>query len=262
MLLAMDIGNTDIVFGIVIGGSTRNQFRMASFPLKTSDEIGLFFLQMMEKHGLTLSHLNGAAICSVVPEQTSYAMRFVEDFLHQKPFVIHTGLSAPIQVNVDVPKELGADRFANAVAGFTKFGGPLIIIDFGSATTISVVTDSGGFIGGTIMPGLNTSAQALASKAAQLPFIHVAPPATLLGRNTVTAMQSGLFHGHLGAVSHLVAGLKSELGLAKPRVIATGGLAGVIAPFCPWIDAVEPFLTLDGISLLHRLSMDSERPAQ
>lgn len=259
MFLIVDLGNTDIVFGIRSGGETLHQFRMASTPPKTSDEIGIFFLQMLDRLGIQPSKLAGAAICSVVPEQTPQIERFVEEYLGRKPVVIDTGMPAPVRVKVDVPAELGTDRFANAVAGFSAYGGPLIVIDFGSATTITVITADGDLIGGTIMPGLKTSAQSLSAKAARLPFIPVAPPAGFLGTNTIEAMQSGVFHGHLGAVSHLVAGLKNELGLACAKVAATGGLSGIVAPLCPWIDIVDPQLTLEGIGILYELTAGSER---
>lgn len=260
MFLIVDLGNTDIVFGLRSEGKILHLFRAVSTPAKTSDELGIFFLQMLELRGIQVSQLTGAAVCSVIPGQIPPVERFIEEYVRQKPLVIHTGIPAPVRVKVDFPGELGTDRFANAVAGFTKFGGPLIVIDFGSATTITVVTSSGDLIGGTIMPGLKTSAQALSAKAARLPFIPLVPPAGFLGTNTIAAMQSGIFHGHLGAVFHLVAGLKKEVGIPCAKVVATGGLSAAVAPLCPWIDVCEPLLTLEGIAILHELAAESERP--
>jgi len=258
MILIMDLGNSEIVFGVRNGGSISLSFRMASAPPRTADEIGSFFLSMFAFHGLKVSQIAGTAVCSVVPEQIPQLERFSERYAGRKPVVIHTGMPAPVRVRVDMPAELGVDRFANAVAGFRRFGGPLIVIDFGSATTITAVTAGGDLVGGTIMTGLKTSAQALSAKAARLPFVPLTAPDSVLGRSTLSAMQSGIIHGHVGAVSHLVEGLRKELGPARANVVATGGLSGLLAPLCPWIDAVEPLLTLEGIGILHDAVAASE----
>ncbi len=259
MILIVDLGNTDIVFGLRRGGEILSPFRMSSVSPKTADEIGVFVLQMLGQHSVQPSQVTGVTVCSVVPDHLAQAVRFAEEYLGRKPVVIHTGMPAPVRVTVDVPAELGTDRFANAVAGFVKFGGPLIVVDFGSATTITAVTAAGELVGGTIMPGLKTSAQALSVKAARLPFIPLTTPETFLGKNTLAAMQSGIVHGHAGAVSHLVAGLRGEPGLSGAKVVATGGLSALLAPLCLCIDSVEPLLTLEGIGILGEMAAAAER---
>lgn len=251
MILVIDIGNSEIDFGLCEGPAVRIHFRKGTNLTETPDEIGLFLTQMLQRHRVPVGRVRGTAIASVVPDMTAIIGRMLRAEFGKEPFVVDPGAKLPIRIRVDSPAGLGADRVANAVAAFQKLGGPVIVIDCGSATTLSAVNGKGEFLGGAILPGLRGMMGALSRNTAKLPPLPLEVPARFIGRNTHEAMQSGVIHGWRGALEHLLDGMRREMGRAQPTVVATGGLAGFLQSVCPWLETVEPSLTLEGIARIY-----------
>jgi len=249
-ILAVDVGNSEIDFGLFDGRAVRLHFSKGTNTSESPDEIGLFLLEMFERKRIGTSKIKGAAMCSVVPEMTATVQRTIETLLSVKPFVLSADAELPIGFLIDNPREVGTDRLANAVAAYKNHGGPAIVIDCGTATTLSVVTSKGEFAGGAILPGLKTMIGALSLRTAKLPDIPLGKPERFIGRNTVEAIRAGVIHGFCGAITHLVSGITAELGSSRPKIITTGGLAPFLGSIIPWIDSMEPSLTLEGIGLI------------
>lgn len=253
MLLAIDSGNTNVVCAVYAGDDLRGSWRAATNPNRTADEYAVWLIQMMALAGLAPSDIDAAIIGSVVPEATFNLARLCQRYFASEPLIVgRADCSVGIGVDLEMPEEeVGADRLANAVAAQDRYRPPLIVIDFGTATTFDVVDRLGNYSGGVIAPGINLSLRALDMAAAQLPRIGIRRPATVVGRSTVPAMQSGVFWGYLGLVEGLVQRIRTERGEAM-EVIATGGLAPVLAEETDAIDHVDPDLTLWGLRLIYR----------
>jgi type III pantothenate kinase len=227
MLLTLDIGNTQIHGGVFDGDALLRQFRKSTHPLGTTDELGIFFTSVLRENGIDPARVDRIAVCSVVPAAL-YSMRGAcEVYFRCEPFVLQAGVKTGLKVRYRNPLEVGADRIAGAIAASQRRPGrDLIVVDCGTATTFDVITAGGDYLGGVIMPGMGVSAEALASRTAKLPRVEIARPDAALGRSTVESIQSGLYHGHVGAIRHLVAGLGREaFPGAEPHVIGTGGFA-------------------------------------
>ena len=251
MLLAIDIGNSHIVSGIFEGQQLRGTWRLATDHTKTLDEYGILYTSLLETHKVHPSMISGAIISSVVPQMTLTIESMVEAFFHQRPLVVSTDFPHGLTLCYDNPEEIGTDRLVNASAAFDRFRCCLIIVDFGTATTFCTVTEHGEYLGGAIAPGLKSAVDSLHLQTAKLPAIDLVKPKTVIGTNTVTSMQSGLIFGYAGLVDELVTKIQHEIG-RKALVIATGGLATVIAPISRTIREIKPDLTLEGLELLHR----------
>jgi len=249
MLLAIDIGNSNTVVGAFDDSNLINHFRLASNHGFTVDECGFFVLGLLEKLELKPAQVDRVIIASVVPRLTPVFQGMSQKYLSVEPIIVSSKIKLPIKIAYEDPSAVGADRIANAVAGFSKFGGPIIIVDFGTTTNFDVINDLGSYLGGAIAPGPETSAQELASRAARLFEVTVEKPKSVVGRNTANSIKSGLFFGTIGQVDHIIKLLRDELGGAA-RVIATGGLAEQFIPYCRYIESAHPVLTLEGLKII------------
>lgn len=250
MLLCIDVGNTHTQFGVYEKGKLRRDYRVASEVVRTEDEIGIVVLSLLEHDGVKLRSIKGVGISSVVPNVTGILERMSKKYFRCDPLIINTGLELGIKVDYDEPKAIGSDRICVAVAGYEKYGGPLIVLDFGTATTFDVVSKDGVYLGGAIAPGVETGAADLQRRAAKLPRIELRFPGTVIGKTTVASMQSGIMFGAVDAMEGMVRRLRSSLG-AEPKVVATGGYARIIAEKTKVIDHIEPALVLEGIRIIY-----------
>jgi type III pantothenate kinase len=251
MLLAIDIGNTNVVWGIFEGSTLLAHWRLATDPKTTADEYGVLCLSLLTRSGRTPEQVTGAIISSVVPALTGTFETMVGNYFHRSPLIVSTDMDMGLRLKYKNPKEIGSDRIVNAAAAYHKFRRDLTIVDFGTATTFCAVTGTGDYLGGVIAPGLGISAEALFARAAKLSKVELARPKTVIGTDTASSIQAGLLFGYAGMVDALVRRMEEELGRST-YVIATGGLASVIAPETTSIQKIEPLLTLEGLELLYR----------
>ena len=250
MLLAIDVGNTHTVIGLYDAERLVADWRIASLTHRTADENWLAIKSFCTEAGILPTGISGVGISSVVPDLTDIFEAMARKYLRVEPVTVSASLDLGIRILYKDPTAVGADRICNAVAGFRKYGGPLIIIDFGTATTYDVVSKEGDYLGGVITLGLESSAAELHRRAAKLPKIELRFPPSVIGRETVSSMQAGIMFGTVDAIEGIVRRIQKELG-ARTRVIATGGLSAVIARHTSIIEAVEPSLVLDGIRLIY-----------
>ena len=251
MLLAIDVGNTNIVVGVFRGETLVHTWRLTTIRERTSDELGILVSNLCERHDIRQSNIDGIIIASVVPQLTGTLMTMVSEYFGRVPLLFEPAVNGGIPILIDNPNEVGADRVANSIAAFAAYGKglPLIVVDFGTATTFDAVSAKGEYLGGVICPGPTLSAEALFQRAAKLPRIDVRKPPRVIGTNTIGAMQSGLFWGYVDMVEGLLRRMKAELGGAA-TVLATGGLASVVAPESNLIEHVDQDLTLHGLRLV------------
>lgn len=250
MLLAMDIGNSQTVVGIYDDGRLLRHWRVSTEARRTSDELALQLEGLLALMDLSLStSIDGVVISSVVPTLTEAFREMADRYLDSPPVIVGPGIRTGMAIRTDNPREVGADRLVNALAAFDKYGGPGIVVDFGTATSFDVYDDAGAFLGGAIAPGVQTSMAALTAGGAQLGAVELARPARAIGRSTVESMQSGAIYGFAGQVDRLVEALAGELG-GSPVVVATGGLALPITDVCRRIDHHDQWLTLRGLRLV------------
>ncbi len=257
MLLALDIGNTNIAFGIFEEETLRAKWSIATDLNKTADEYAVLLLNLLPQESLALSDIDHTVICSVVPPLDPVIDELSQRYLRTSPLVVSPGIKTGVRLGIDNPREVGADRVVNAAAAHRIYSGPIIIIDFGTATTLDAISEDGDYLGGAIAPGIGIAAEALFTRASKLPRIELIPPEHAIGRNTVTAMQSGVMFGYVGLVESLVSRIRQELG-GKVKVVATGGLAYVIAKETKVIDEVNPNLTLLGLRFIHEMNRSGE----
>lgn len=251
MLLVIDIGNTNITMGLYDGNNLINNFRLTTRFQRTSDEYGTFLVSFINASGYEASDISAAIISSVVPKiNYSFASSIIK-YLDVKPLFIGPGVKTGISIHIDHPSSLGADRLVDAAGAFYTYGGPCIVIDFGTATTFDVVTSKGEFIGGATSPGISITANALSSMAAQLPEIEITKPAVVIGKNTVTSMQAGVVFGYIGQTEYIIRKIKEEYGNQEMRVISTGGLGKIIANQTDLIDIYDPDLTFKGLKIIY-----------
>lgn len=247
-LLAIDIGNTNIVFGVHDGSAWTHQWRVQTVRERMPDEYAVLFRDFFSDAGLSLQQFEHAIISSVVPQLTSGIVRMVADHTGYPPLVVSAQVDTGIAITTQHPDRVGSDLIANAVAGYNRAGSSCIVVDFGTATTLTAVVEPGEMRGVAIAAGLLTTADALVGRTAQLPHVELVPPDSALGRNTIQAMQAGLVLGHLAMVEGLIDRIKREIGTAC--VVATGGLSTVLGPHTDHFDIVDPWLTLDGLRLI------------
>ncbi len=251
MLLTLDIGNTNIKTALFDGEEMVNYWRVSTSRVTTSDEYGITLMNLFAHEGRTVDDVHGIMISSVVPQVNFTIEHMCRNYFKKDPVFIGPGIKTGINIRYDNPRELGGDRIANAVAAYTIYGGPCITIDFGTTTTFGAISGKGEFLGGAICPGLKLSAEALVEKASKLPRFELVRPDSVIGKNTVTNMQSGMVFGYVGQVDYLVRRMKEELGAPNAKVIATGGMAVLIAKETNVIDKLDGLLTLKGLRLIY-----------
>lgn len=251
MLFVIDIGNTNIVSGIYDGDELVAQFRMATDKNRSSDELGLFFVQMLRMEGIDMAAIGDVIISSVVPPIMHAMENAVKKYIKRDPIVVTNDMDLGMRICLKNPAELGADRLVNAIAAYELYGGPALIVDFGTATTFCVVNREGDYVGGAIYPGLKISVDALVERTAKLPRIEIVKPEHVIGDGTVHGMQSGIVYGYTGAVDYLVRRMLDELGQGEANVVATGGLARLIAAESETIGHIDRNLTLKGLKLIY-----------
>ncbi len=253
MLLTIDIGNTNLTLGLYEGDKLGAHWRLATDHNRMPDEYGLQFLGLLQNAGKTLAELDGISLASVVPPLTGRVIQACREYLKQEPLVVDAGIKTGIKIRYEDPRAVGADRVCDAVAVMKLYGGPACVVDFGTATTFNAITKDGEYLGGAITAGINLAAEALYTRAAKLPRIDLQVPPSVIGRNTIHAMQSGLLFGYVSMVEGMVARFRSELG-NDMKVVATGGLAEVVAKETKVIDVIAPWLTLDGLRMIWELN--------
>lgn len=252
MLLVFDVGNTNIVLGLYDGDKMIYHWRAATNELKTADEYAASLGMMFQLDGVTFDMVTDIIISSVVPSVNPTLEYLCRRYFHVEPMMVGPGMKTGLNILYDNPRELGADRIVNAVAGITLYGGPLIIIDLGTATTFCAIDEKKRYLGGAVTPGIGISMEALFQRASKLPRIELTPASSVICKNTVSAMQSGIYYGAIGQVDGIVRRMKKEMGYKEIKVIATGGLADLIVSQSETIDVIDPLLTLKGLYILFK----------
>lgn len=259
MLLAIDVGNTQTLAGVYHGRALLHEWRISTIPGATADELAAHHDQILRLRGGSLGSLDEMVVGSVVPPLSSAYRDLAVRYLDREALVVGPGVRTGVSLAIDNPHEVGADRIANAVAALDRFGGPCIVVDFGTATNFDVVSAAGEYLGGVIAPGVEVSLDALTSRAARLARVDLDAPARIIGKSTVECLRAGIVHGTVAMVDGIVARMKEELG-PEALVVATGGLAGMVARHSVEIDEQEPLLTLEGLRLVHERNAAVETP--
>ena len=250
MILTLDIGNTNIKAGVFNGPELVDYWRISTDRTKSSDEYGILLLNLFA-HSKIDPAVDGIIMSSVVPTINFTIEHMCSNYFNQTPMQVVPGIKTGINLKYENPRELGSDRIVNAVAAYELYGGPCIFIDFGTATTFGVVSDRGEFLGGAICPGIKLASEALTERTSRLPKIELVKPESVIGRNTVSNMQSGLVYGFIGQVTYLIDCMKRELGAPDAKVIATGGMSRLIASGTDAIDEIDGLLTLKGLRIIY-----------
>ncbi len=249
MILSVDIGNSNLTLGVYQGETLIHRWRLSTVPLATADDLGISFRMLLTSNGVALDSINAVVYASVVPPLVGPFERMCNRYLGVAPLQVKPGTRTGIDIKYQDPREVGPDRIANAVAAQSRHKGPLVVVDFGTATTFDVISKAGQYAGGAILPGVGISTEALFAKAARLPRIDLSQPREAIGKNTVSSMRSGIVYGYAGAVDALIERIEKESGPLE-RTIATGGWARAIAPECKRVDEVDPDLTLEGLRII------------
>ncbi len=249
MLLVVDVGNTHITLGVFDKAEMKATFRMTAKQPRTSDEYGIQLCDLLEHRDFDIKEISDVIISSVVPDVMHSLTSAIIKYFHIRP-IVPTTLDMGLKINTEHPKEIGPDRIVDAVAAYEKYGGPVIVIDYGTATTYDIVTKDGVFEGGVISPGIRTSARALWGGAAMLPEIEIRKPESIIAKETVSSMQGGLVFGYIGQTEYIVKKMKAK-GYEDAKVVATGGLGNIIVPETDVIDIYDPLLTLDGLRIIY-----------
>ncbi len=252
MILAIDVGNTQIVVALFDGDALKKSWRISTDKNKSSDELGMVMMQMLSFSGIDKADIEDVIISSVVPPVMHSLTNAVKRYIGCTPLVVGAGVKTGLNIRYDNPREVGADRIVNAVAAIHKYGAPVVIVDFGTANTYCAVNREGEYLGGIITAGVKISMDALFERAAKLPKVEIVKPNGVIGKNTVSAMQAGAIYGQAGQVDRIVAEIKKELCTPDCRVVATGGFASLIAEESREIDVVDKTLTLDGLNLIYK----------
>ncbi len=253
MLIAIDVGNTNIVIGAYKDEKRLFHFRAATSAEKSRDEYGLLFYQLLDHRGIHPEDIEGVIISSVVPPVMYSLERAVKDYLGKTPIIVTNEMDLGMEILYENPKEIGSDRLVNAVAVLKRYSSPAIVVDFGTATTFCAINEKGQYLGGAICPGIKISVEALYARTAKLPRIELVPTDRIIGRTTVESMQAGVIHGYAGQVDYIAALMKKEMNCPDAKVIATGGLAAMIGREAKSIDIIDGMLTLDGLFEIYKM---------
>ena len=254
MLLAIDLGNTNIKYGVFDGDNMVASFRVSSRISRTADEYGSVLVGLLADRNINKKDITGIIFSSVIPALNYTICHMCEFFFGISPLVVGPGVKTGLNIKADNPKEVGADIIVNSVSAYNKYGGPIVVIDFGTATTFDVINDKCELLGVVIAPGIKTSLEGLATKTAQLPMVELDAPKTVIGKNTKHCMQSGIIFGFAGLVDNIVAKIKREINCSDVKVVATGGLGEIIAKESKSITKVDRTLTLDGLKIIYNLN--------
>ena len=254
MLLAIDMGNTNIKYGVFDNENLVASFRVSSRISRTADEYGSVLVGLLSDRGIKKTDIDGIILSSVIPALNYTICHMCEFFFGISPIMIGPGIKTGLNIKADNPKEVGADIIVNSVSAFNKYGGPIVVIDFGTATTFDVINEKCELIGVVIAPGIKTSLEGLVSKTAQLPMVELDAPSTVIGKNTKHCMQSGIIFGFAGLVDNIIKKIKKELKVEDIKVVATGGLGEIIAKEVKSISTVDRTLTLDGLRRIYQLN--------
>jgi len=254
MLLAIDVGNTISAIGVYQGDTLLGNWNVSTTRERTSDETGMLMISILQYAGINPSLIDGAIICSVVPPALHSVINAIKKYFGIDPLVVGPGVKTGINIKYENPREVGTDKIVNAVGALKLYGGPVIIVDFGTATTFCAVNRKGDYLGGIICPGIKISAEALFNKASMLPRIEITKPKHIIGRTTVNSMQSGILYGFVGQTDYIVSLMKKEMKEDNIRVVATGGMANLIASESTMIDEVNTLLTLEGLKVIYQLN--------
>lgn len=256
MLLTIDVGNTNMVFGLYEGDALRGTFRISTNAERTSDELGMQISQYYHFHGIDRAETSAVIIASVVPQVMYTLINAIRKYLRVQPLVAGRDVAIGIENRYNNPREVGADRLVNAVSAVEQYGKPLIIVDIGTATTFDAIDEHGAYQGGVIFPGIKVAMEALFHKASKLPRVDIERPEKAIGKTTVQSMQSGAVRGYVGALAGIITDIRQELG-GQVRVVATGGMGRMMAQYCALIDEVAPNLTLDGLRLIYERNREA-----
>ncbi len=251
MILVVDVGNTNITYGVFDGEELKSSFRMMSKTDHTSDEYGIQMLEMMGHNGIDKNDIEGVMIASVVPQVMHALVNAIVKYIGKRPYIVGPGIKTGIKITTDNPREIGPDLIVDAVAAYEIYGGPVLVVDYGTATTYVPVNENGEFFAGVVSPGIRISAKALWEGTAKLPEIEIKKPDSILARETISSMQAGLIYGQIGQSKYIISEMKRESGLPDMKVVATGGLGRLISELTEEIDIYDPILTLRGLQILY-----------
>lgn len=259
MIFVIDVGNTNITCGVYEDKELKATFRMMSKTPRTSDEYGMMLINLLETKGIDVTDIEGSIVSSVVPDVMHSLIGGITRYLKTTPLVVGSGVKTGIKITTENPKAIGADRIVDAVAAYEKYGGPVLVLDFGTATTYDLVTADGSFSAGVTAPGIRISAEALWEKAAKLPKIEIKKPKSILAQETISSMQAGLMYGQIGQTEYIIKKVKEETGFANLKVVATGGLGRTIADETDSIDIYDSSLTLDGLRIIYEKNFGQDK---
>ncbi|MBP3205521.1 MAG: type III pantothenate kinase [Lachnospiraceae bacterium] len=251
MILVIDVGNTHMTFGVFDGDILKTTFRLTTKTPRTSDEYGLIISELLDKNGIRPKNLQGSIIASVVPKVMHALQSAVQRYTDTRPLIVGPGVKTGIRITTDDPRAVGSDRIVDAVAGYGKYGGPVLVIDFSTATTYDLITEDGCFTAGITAPGIQICAEALWTQTAKLPDVEIKMPRSILAQETTTSMQAGLMYGQIGQTEYIIQKVREESGLRNMKVVATGGMGRLIAENTHAIDVYDAVLTLDGLRLIY-----------
>lgn len=252
MILTIDVGNTNITCGVFDGDAIVASFRITTKMPRTSDEYGMILYNLLEQNDIQPMDIEDAIICSVVPNVMHSLRGGLVKYFHITPIIVEAGIKTGIRIVTPNPQQIGADRIVDAVGAYEIYGGPVLVIDFGTATTYDFVDEKGAFLGGITAPGIRISAKALSEDAAKLPEIEIKKPESILGKDTITSMQAGIVYGQIGQTEYIINKVKEEVGLENVKTVVTGGLGRIIANETTCIDIYDPNLTLKGIYRVYK----------
>lgn len=259
MILVMDVGNTNMTLGVYQGEEMKATFRLTTKTPRTSDEYGIVITQLLQNNGIEAKSLEGSIVASVVPDVMHALNGALVRYTGTRPMNVGPGIKTGLSITTENPRAIGADRIVDAVAAYEKYGGPVLVLDFGTATTYDLITASGEFVAGITAPGIRISAEALWTQAAKLPNIEIKKPKSILAQETISSMQAGLVYGQIGQTEYIINKVKEESGIKDLKVVATGGLGRLISDETKTIDVYDSFLTLDGLRILYYKNLKANR---
>ena len=259
MILVIDVGNTNMTIGVYQGEEMKATFRLTTKTPRTSDEYGIVLTQLLQNNGIEVKSLEGSIVASVVPDVMHALNGALVRYTGTRPMNVGPGIKTGLSITTENPRAIGADRIVDAVAAYEKYGGPVLVLDFGTATTYDLITASGEFVAGITAPGIRISAEALWTQAAKLPNIEIKKPKSILAQETISSMQAGLVYGQIGQTEYIISKVKEESGIKELKVVATGGLGRLISDETKAIDVYDSFLTLDGLRILYYKNIKANR---